>query len=292
MQVQFKIEENSGHIHVPIYVNETGPYYFTLDTGAGLTTVSKALIEKLGMPLLTDDKIKAAGVGGSVSVMKSSLNHLRIGSEVLENENVAVLDFESIFGPMWTSSGLIGHSILKNFRVTIDYKDSTISLKRNQSFRSEGDHLINWVPFKYLEDTHIIIVPVHINKKGPYDFILDTGSSGTILSPNLVTKLGLDHKSSETTHDHSSEDVNACGIGECPGVGGVAKGYTINLDQLSIKSAIQENPTVGVIDLKLVSPKNLKLNQGIIGYPFLKNFKVILDFPNKRVGIIKQKRPN
>ncbi len=292
MQVQFKIEENSGHIHVPIYVNESGPYYFTLDTGAGMTTVSKTLIEKLGMPLLTDDKLKAAGVGGSVSVMKSKLNHLRIGSDVLENENVAVLDFESIFGPMWTSSGLIGHSILKNYRVTIDYRDSTIDLNRDQNLRSEGDELTNWVPLKYVEDTHIIVVPVHINNKGPYDFILDTGSSGTILSPNLVAKLGLDHKSTETTHDDGSEDVNACGIGECPGVGGVAKGYTMKLDRLSIKSAAQEEPIVGIIDLKLVSPRNLKLDQGIIGYPFLKHFKVILDFPNERLGLIKQKELN
>ncbi|MHA2328958.1 MAG: aspartyl protease family protein, partial [Candidatus Hodarchaeales archaeon] len=261
---------------------------FTLDTGAGLTTVSKNLITNLGMPLIADDKVKAVGAGGSVPVMRSKVDHFRIGSEALENEKVMVIDFESIFGSRWASSGLIGQSFLKNYRVTINYKDSNLELQQN--LRSEVDEMIDWVPFRYLENTHIITVPVYINNEGPYDFILDTGSSGTILSPNLVSKLGL--KRNLTEIEKNVKEASGCSNGECLGVGGVTKGYPLKLDQLSIKSAIQEKITVDVIDLKVVAPKCPKLDHGVIGYPFLKDFIVILDYPNKRVGFIKQKEHN
>ncbi|MFX0123098.1 MAG: aspartyl protease family protein, partial [Candidatus Hodarchaeota archaeon] len=212
MQVKIRLDKNSGHIQIPIYVNEKGPYYFTLDTGAGATAVSKTLTENLKLSLSPDNRAKAVGVGGSapVPVMRSTVDQLRIGSEILENENVVVLDFESIFGAMWTSSGLIGQSILKNYKVTINYRDLILNLDRNHDLRSEEDVLIDWVPFKYVGNTHIIAVPVHINNKGPYDLILDTGSSGTILSPKLVAELGLEQNSTEIEEDQKKKGVDVC----------------------------------------------------------------------------------
>jgi predicted aspartyl protease len=37
----------------------------------------------------------------------------------------------------------------------------------------------------------LILVPTFVNGQGPYDFVLDTGASATLLSPELAERLGL-----------------------------------------------------------------------------------------------------
>src|SRR5215472_7834660 len=39
--------------------------------------------------------------------------------------------------------------------------------------------------------TQGLLVPVHVNDKGPYEFILDTGASHCLLSPVLAVILGV-----------------------------------------------------------------------------------------------------
>ena len=51
-----------------------------------------------------------------------------------------------------------------------------------------GKHTGARVPFKA---TPLLLVPVLVKGKGPYDFVLDTGASATLLAPTLAEHLGL-----------------------------------------------------------------------------------------------------
>ncbi len=288
MELQFKLGVGSNHVHIPVYVNGKGPFNFTLDTGAGATTISKSLAESLGIPMQVNDKMRAVGVGGTVPVMTAKVDSLTIESETFANENVVVIDFDSIFGAGFIP-GAIGHSVLKSYRMSLNYSTKIFRLeKRNEGASTEEDRL-DWVKFEYIADSHLIGVPVYVNGRGPFDFILDTGSSGTILSPKLAETLGLTQDNLEWQHNDIRAEARGCSEGLCPGVGGVAVGYPVNLERISVGAATQESPTVAVIDLNLVSPLGGKIDHGVLGYPFLKDFELIIDYPNKQFALVDQR---
>src|SRR5947208_17196865 len=47
------------------------------------------------------------------------------------------------------------------------------------------------IAFDYVPNSSLIVVPVMINKHGPYKLLLDTGTTRTILSAKVADKLGL-----------------------------------------------------------------------------------------------------
>ncbi|MHA2501014.1 MAG: retroviral-like aspartic protease family protein, partial [Candidatus Hodarchaeales archaeon] len=62
MEIDFKLLEGINHIQIPIYVNEEGPFDFTLDTGATATSLSKNLVEKLGIETYPDEQSKPESI--------------------------------------------------------------------------------------------------------------------------------------------------------------------------------------------------------------------------------------
>ena len=197
MQMKIQLGADSGHPHVPVIINGNGPYVFVLDTGASVTTISSSLVEELGIPTYVGEKKKARGVGGNeISVLTAKIEKLEIGSRQFHDEEVGVLDFANVLGiaGCGPTAGVIGYTTLKNFRVSVHY--GTLQLKLDGSNGKASLDSLEWIPFKYLMDSHLIGVPVYINEKGPFDHILDTGSSGNVMTPTVANE-------SATTYNQS-----------------------------------------------------------------------------------------
>ncbi|MHA2179513.1 MAG: retroviral-like aspartic protease family protein [Candidatus Thorarchaeota archaeon] len=280
MKLNFNIDPASGHVHVPASVNGEGPFYFTLDTGAGYTTISKTLAEKLGIEISADEKKKAMGAGGNpVPVSNAKIEEFSIGSETFLNENMMVIDFDAIFkGRGCATGGVIGHDILKHYRVSVNYETSTLTLDKENGGAVDGKY--DWIDFNYLADVHLVGIPVGINGDGPFTLILDTGSSGNVITPTLAESIGLSEKPPEGIPGPSG-----CSGGDCEGIGGRVTGYATMVDSLSVGRAVQNNVMLGVIDLQVMSQTGKKIDYGIIGYPFLKDYELILDYPNQRFAL-------
>jgi predicted aspartyl protease len=279
MKINFQIELQSGHIHVPVMVNGQGPYTFTLDTGASTTTVSKKLADKLGLETFEGRIKKAGGVGGNhVPVKGAKLEKFSLGDEQFTDETVGVIDFDSFLGPVGCATdGVIGYTTLKNYLLTVDYQTSTLILTKRDEIRDEA---LSWKPFKYADDeSHLVLVPVYVNDTGPFDLILDTGSSGNIITPDTAEQLGI------ARNEGPSIEAVGCSGGDCQGIGGKVRGYGVVVDRLSVGDAEQSDSMVAVIDLNLISPEGKKIDYGIIGFPFLKDYKLLLDYPNQRFAI-------
>ena len=285
MEIGFEIE-NSGHPRVPVYVNGEGPFTFTLDTGASMTTISKSLANKLGIETRRIENAKASGVGGGrLSVETAKVESLTIGSETYENLDVMVLDLDSVFGSYESSNrGVIGHSTLKNYRVSVDYRTKLLNLEQKNEEDTLKNDEIDWIDFDYIVD-HLVGVPVYVDGKGPFDFVLDTGSGGDVLTPILAEELGFSQDQAMGIMKVVNPANQGCADG-CQGVGGAVTGYPIQVETLSIGSIKHSNAIMGVIDLKLVSPRGDTIHNGIIGYPFMRNLKLIIDYPNKRLAFI------
>ncbi|MFW9807392.1 MAG: retropepsin-like aspartic protease, partial [Candidatus Thorarchaeota archaeon] len=130
---------------------------------------------------------------------------------------------------------------------------------------SEQD--LNWTPFKYIKDSHLVGVPVYINGNGPYDFVLDTGAGNTVITPELASKIELDPKPVQ---------------GIARGIGGDVQLELAEVHKLSVNGSEISYTQAVVLDLSKVSPKGKLIENGIIGYDFLNRFETTIDYPGKR----------
>jgi predicted aspartyl protease len=114
----------------------------------------------------------------------------------------------------------------------------------------------------------MLIVPVEINGHGPYDFVLDTGSTITILETPLFREVGL--KQEEQGELTSPVRSNA----ECRGT---AREVMVNgLAVVYLKIA-------GVDKLNLDSPYGRV--RGILGENFLDQFDLLIDNQNRQITL-------
>jgi predicted aspartyl protease len=280
--MKIQLGKDSGHPHVPVMINGKGPFTFVLDTGASVTTISRSLADQLGIQTYDGEKRRALGVGGNeVSVKTAKLETFEIGSLAIQDEEVAVIDFESVYGSEGGCGyGVIGHTILKHYRVRVHYGSLQLTMEKGNG--NPRVDTLEWIPFKYLADSHLIGVPVYINGKGPIDHILDTGSSGNVMTSSVASELGVSDQLPDT-----AVEATGCSGGECVGVGGKAVGYGTMIHSISIGSAVLSDTIMGVIDLGIVSPDGKKIDYGIIGYPFLKDYELIIDYPTQRLALVK-----
>ena len=118
----------TGHIVVSVKVNDKGPYRLLFDTGAPVTLISskiateaKVIKPSLGFALF--------GAGG-----QANIESLELGNLKTQNNSVIVMDHPTIkvlskfFGPI---EGIIGFSTYSRYKLTIDYKNSSISFFPN-----------------------------------------------------------------------------------------------------------------------------------------------------------------
>ena len=271
LEVEVKIETGSHMVKVPVKVNGQGPFPFDLDTGASTTTLTPQLAESLGITNRPSDRPEVRGIGGGIPTEFADAT-IGVGSLEFEKDEVYVLDINAIMKSAGGRDGLLGHTTLKYCTMSLSYSRQRFALDRTDAETPSTE--IDWSPFEYIKESHLIGVPVHINGQGPYNFVVDTGAGNTVVTPKLADLLGIEAKAVQ---------------GIARGVGGDVELKLAGLESLSVGSAQITNSQVVVLDLKKVSPKGNLIEYGIIGYDFLKNFETIIDYPRKQFSFIDEK---
>lgn len=123
------------------------------------------------------------------------------------------------------------------------------------------------IPFD-LEDNSIFI-RVRVNNSRPLRFIFDTGAGLTILNARTAKELGL--KASGTTLKGSA-------------VGGKISGDVFMGVTLSVPGAAVSNQMVGAVSFDSV-PCEMRSVEGIIGYDFIKEFVVEIDYSRRVINL-------
>jgi predicted aspartyl protease len=118
------------------------------------------------------------------------------------------------------------------------------------------------------ERAPLILVPSYVNSMGPYNFILDSGATHCLISPELAANLGIQSESEEKAH----------------GAGGTVQLSLVRVRSLAAGSAQQENSEVLIThDLARIGAA-LKLTvDGAIGFNFMKDFCVTIDYQRKEL---------
>ncbi len=127
------------------------------------------------------------------------------------------------------------------------------------------------VPFTFAKpDKPLIILETMVNDKGPYRFVLDTGAGGTILSPALSKEIGIEPAKQDKTS-------------KATGAGGDVQICLGKVKSLRIGQARVEGLDVAVMDLAGISKAIETDLDGIVGYNFLKRFRVTIDYRGQTV---------
>jgi len=259
-------------IVLPVFVCGRGPYSFILDTGAGPTLVSHELAEDLGLP--RGEVETGHGAGGEIQLVQSALRSLRVGEEVLEEVSVYVTDLNFIERAIGAQvNGNLGHSVLRHFILTLDYAANVLTLERPSGEAHKGSALAGerTLAFRLAHPSSpLVVIPTFVNGQGPFDFALDTGASSSILSLELARSLGL-----------AMERISDLTAG-----GGKVGACRAHLESLCVGAARQEGVSAAVSDFlaPLTEVLGVKL-YGIVGYNFLRHFRVTLDYPSQLLGL-------
>lgn len=258
-------------ILLPVEVNGEGPFEFILDTGAGTSLLSSELGQKLGIKIIGSKEGQSAG--GAVSVSLAKVSSLAVASAKLDDVDVGLVDLSHIGKTVGAKiDGDLGYNFLKHFRITLDYRKSEIRLDDPKRCESVGrSAAITEVALRLASPAKpLILVEVYANGRGPFQFAIDTGTSTTAITPELAKELG----------------VVSSPIGPAT-TGGAHVDVTAGLLQsFQVGGARIQDSTVVVADFftMLSTAIGAKLD-GIVGYNFLRNYKVALDYPNETLSL-------
>ncbi|MBI4409529.1 MAG: clan AA aspartic protease [Gemmatimonadetes bacterium] len=111
-----------------------------------------------------------------------------------------------------------------------------------------------------------LVVPVHVNGAGPYDFVFDTGATLTCIDQQLARKLGL----------RDGELAPRLGFA----LGGAGRVQVVQVDSLRIGRVQAFELDACIMDLPEVEALGLRV-QGLVGLNFMKPFRVHIDFERR-----------
>ena len=257
-------------ILVPVHLDGKGPYEFILDTGASHSLLSPELAETLGVP--PEFEKHGTGAAGPVTVAFGHVGSLAVGSAQRRNVPVAITNELNRIGAAMGNrvDGCLGFEFLKDFVLTIDYRDST--LRFASSPEPGNSPPARSIPFA-LAAAHkpLILVQAFVNDQGPFQFAVDTGASRTMLSSELAAKLAL-----ETRQDRP-----------LTGAGGQVQMSTCKVDLLAVGDVSVRDHDVGVgAFLTMLSEAVGTRLDGILGYDFLNQFRVTISYPQGTLELL------
>jgi predicted aspartyl protease len=121
------------------------------------------------------------------------------------------------------------------------------------------------IGFSFVHES-LVVVPVFLNGRGPYRFLLDTGATNTILSNRVADQLNIPIGKTQTLLM----------------VGGSVVATKRMIDVIRIGNAqIMQTPVIAA-DLKLMHTLHV---DGIIGEDCLRRFKISIDYAHQLLTI-------
>lgn len=113
----------------------------------------------------------------------------------------------------------------------------------------------------------LILLDVMVNDQGPFPFVLDTGASMCVIVPALADQLGLERGEPRP------------GLG----AGGPIQVQLATLESLAVGATKLGEPQVAVLDLAALRQALGVELSGIVGYNFLRHYRVTIDYPAQTV---------
>jgi clan AA aspartic protease (TIGR02281 family) len=121
----------------------------------------------------------------------------------------------------------------------------------------------------------IIFVETMVNGKGPFNFVVDTGASHSVITNQTAEKIGIPLEGAECCESMHGRSAL--------GAGGVVAARTTTVDSIRVSDVEVKDIEVAIADLTNISTALQQTLDGIIGRNFMQGFRVIIDYPKQEI---------
>jgi predicted aspartyl protease len=256
-------------ILLPVSINSTAPREFILDTGAGTTLLTPEFARELNVTVTGTKEGQTAG--GKVAAQLGRVDSIAVGRALQWEVDVAIVDLSQLSNAVGAKiHGDLGYNFLKHFRVTLNFRSNELRLQ--ESNRVDYFAALAQMPMRLAHASKpLILIDTHIGDRGPFTFAIDTGTSTSVISDELARELNL-----------TTSPIAPITTGGGPLRVSAGKLPSLRVDQAEEREL---DVIVGGFLPMLSSAIDAKLD-GIIGYNFLRNYKVVVDYPGATFSLL------
>lgn len=265
--ISFTLTKNL--VIIPVYINESGPYNFILDTGVGpMIITDSSIVKGLDRTKLRPIKITGLGKGAEIEALLSNEINASVGKASIRYIPAAILKEDLLGLSNFVGikiSGLLGYYFFKSFIVRINYSSKRVVFYSHDEKRKiKGER-----------------IPIQIINNKPYTNIsLEIPELGKV-SAKMVIDNGASHALSLETLNGSPFPPPAGAISANLGVGlsGPISGSlgripVMKLGSYTFKNVISSYPVYDDAALKTY----LMNRNGNLGAEILSRFNITFDY--------------
>jgi predicted aspartyl protease len=248
-----------------------------MDTGAGGIVLNRKAAEAAGLVKISDRKFGGIGDEGDRTGYTALAEKVKIGDVEFSNCPIGVTEKKFLTD----EDGLIGTDVFSHFLVTLDFQQMVVKLDPLPRHQAPGANDSFWedreVAPEFKEFTpffryhHDILLVTRVNDSKPVLFLIDTGSTNTLIDPDFAH---------EFTKVRSEDLVKMKGLS-----GKVDKVQTA--DAVKLEFGHYRQPYRDVLSIPLT-----KFNEdgpqmtGILGVPTLIQFRMQIDYRDGLINLI------
>lgn len=258
------------HVAFKGRLNDRDGMRLVLDTGAGGSVLDAARADALGLEAVGTQHALGSGgveVGSTVRGVDVALPGFQLRDQTMGTLKLGAIAAQAGL-PL---DGILGHPLLSRCVVEIDYPRKCASFFDPANYKYKGPGVSVPITFKanlpYVKAS--VVLPDGRSITGK--FVIDTGAStNLILSPELIEREGV------------SDTVGKTLTVQARGVGGVTEIRLARLARLELAGFSLERP-VAALQQAGAGRISAEGTLGNIGGGVLSRFKVIFDYPHRRM---------
>jgi len=173
------VEDRTGRLRAPVYINGMGPFNFIVDTAANRSAISSRLAAQLALPVTGAGEVHA--MGGPFTAPMAHVHAMRAG--VIENTNVEMPVIEA--DALGTADGLLGVEDMAGRQLTMDFENERIIIEQARRPVSQSD----WSTIQARRRFGNLIVAEARIEGVPVRVVIDTGAQSSIANSALRNEL-------------------------------------------------------------------------------------------------------
>jgi hypothetical protein len=254
-----------AHLFIPVVVG-CKERLWVLDTGAGMTVISKKFAAELG--LKTEGDMQGSGVGGNVGVSFATLPAYSIKGIEFSEQKVAVIDMDALNRMVgFEMAGILGFDFWSRFVTKIDYANELVSFYDPETFKYSGDG----TPLDVHIKDQVFEVSASLDGRQSGTWLFDVGATGVSLETPYATREGYVGRK------------GVVGLGA--GAGATFELKNVKCDSMQLAGFTVYQPRVSFIPDD--SSRSVADKLGGLGNTLFRNFVVYCDYKNERVVLEK-----
>lgn len=279
--MNFKLVNNN--IIIPVSINSSDTLWFMMDTGLRNNLITE-LAEDDVVNINYAEKIRLHGLGQGepLEAITSYNNNISFGklSSDTEKINILLTDIFNLSRKAGTKiNGILGYTSFKNLIVEIDYTNHRITFHNPKYYNYPRFKRRVTLPLQFIRRKPYLDTWLTLNngKRVKVKLLIDTGSSLSLwLQENSILGISVPEKT-----------INNL-LGQ--GLNGDINGKIGRIKSIEFGKFILDNPIASFPDTNSINQELLVDHRnGSIGGDMLRRFRLIIDYPNKKITFIKNR---